>query len=186
MNGSITSPWSELNIWFSSILVHLVETEQVNTCSMSSASDPSRNFSHLRKTKACSVGGDAWVCSKALQHSLSFCPTWPMIKIGPFSSCMKNTDVFMHYRLAKKFTHSYVHGYRADWIAGSAVSYGLDLTNKFDGSFLILNKQSETSKLLYLCSHLWTHSTLFKFSALSLNWHSNTLKTSHWWFWCEY
>ena len=53
---------------------------------LSSPSDPGRNFSHPRKTKTCSFVGDAWVCHKSLQCSLSSCPLWSVIKICPFSS----------------------------------------------------------------------------------------------------
>ena len=59
-----------------------------------SSSDPGRNFSHLRKDKACLVGWDAWVCSKALHCSLLSCPSWPVIKIDLFSSCMRNSECF--------------------------------------------------------------------------------------------
>ena len=75
---------------FSSLLVHLVGTKQTNGCFLSSPCDPGRNFSHMWKIKACSVG-DGWVCSKALKRGLSFRFSWPVIKICLFSSYMRNT-----------------------------------------------------------------------------------------------
>ena len=38
---------------------------------------------------------DALVSSKTLQYSLSFYPSWLVIKIGPISSCMKRTSEFV-------------------------------------------------------------------------------------------
>ena len=42
---------------------------------------------------------DAWVYSKALQHGFSSCPLGAMIKIGLFSSCLRNTEC-LHALLA--------------------------------------------------------------------------------------
>ena len=51
-------------------------------------------FSSKKKNnKICSVGGDAFVYSKSFQRSFFFsCPSWPGIKIGSFSSCMRNSE----------------------------------------------------------------------------------------------
>ena len=99
MNQRITlsSPVTTLNtiMWtgclFSSLSVHLVRTQQANGCFVTFPSDPGRNFCHLRKNKVYSVGGNAWVCSKALQPGLFSCASWPVMKIGLFSYCMRNT-----------------------------------------------------------------------------------------------
>ena len=52
------------------------------------------------KTKACLDAGDAWV--GLLQHGLSFCLSWPMIKIGLFPFVWETANVFMHYLSDKK------------------------------------------------------------------------------------
>ena len=49
------------------VIIIIVRREQPNGCySLSSPFDPGRYFSHLRKNKACSIEGDAWVGSKTL------------------------------------------------------------------------------------------------------------------------
>ena len=128
-------PWCGLGVWFS-LLVYLVRT---SCCyPMSSLSDPGINFSQMRKTKTCSLGRDAWICWKALQYCLSFCPSCPVIRIvGLFSSCMKNTKYLLFYLLGKKLRCSHVPGYGFDWLAGIIVNHSLDLGYKFGSSFLI-------------------------------------------------
>ena len=59
---------------------------EANVYSVSSASDPGRMFSHLRKNKESSVGGDDWICRRALQRSRSSCLSWPVTNISPFPS----------------------------------------------------------------------------------------------------
>ena len=62
------------------ILVHLVETEEDNSCFLSSLSDPGRKFSHLRKVKYVWLQGMLELVLKALQHSFS----------SSFIACDKN------------------------------------------------------------------------------------------------
>ena len=85
-----------------------------------------RNFTHLRKNKVCSIGGNAWICSKILLHNFSSFPSWPVIKIGPYS---------------------HIPGYGLDWLV---VSHSLDLINKFKSSFLL---RAIRVKLLSFCNH---------------------------------
>ena len=67
------------------------------------------------KTQAWSVGRDAWVCSKVMQHGLSSCHLWPVIKIGPFSSCMKNTKC-LHTLPAWKETQTLLCPWLWTWL----------------------------------------------------------------------
>ena len=91
------------------------------------------------RARTCSVGGDAWICAIALQCFLFSSPSWPLIKkIGPFSSCMRNTGYgFMHDQPDKKLRPSHIHSNGLDWLAGIIVHHALDPINKFGSSFLI-------------------------------------------------
>ena len=117
---------------------HLVRIEQGNWCSVSCSSDPSRSFSPLRIIKEYLIGKDTWVCSKALQHGLSFCPSWPMIKkMLLFHYVWEILNVFMCYMPDKKLKHSYVTDYGLDRIAEIIVNHSLDFSYKLRISFLI-------------------------------------------------
>ena len=106
---------------------YILWRQQVNGCFVSSPSDPSRDFSHMRKDKACSVGEDAWVYSKVLWHGIS----------SSLWSILDMLNIFMHYLPDKKLWHSHVSCYGPNWFAGIIVNHGLDLTNKFRHSFFM-------------------------------------------------
>ena len=125
-------------------------------------------FSGLRKNKVCSVGGDAWICWKALQRGLSSCPLWPLIKIFHFSSGMKNSECL--HALS-----DYVPGYGPNWLVKIAVSHGMDLSKKFECSFLL--KTIRVMLTNYLHNHKWTHPTLFQSSVRFSHWHPNIVKS---------
>ena len=95
-NVTIASDHSKrVGIWFSSIMVYFVGTEQADGCSVSSPSDPAKNFFSSEKTKICSVRESGWVCWKGLQCCFSSWASYPVIKIGYFSSWTINTK-YLH------------------------------------------------------------------------------------------
>ena len=91
MNGGITiandHPKNHEVDWLNQYQFHHVEIERANGYSVSLPSDHSQIFSRLRKPKACSVGGNAWVCSKSLLRDLT----------SFFQACDKNWLFFIFY-----------------------------------------------------------------------------------------
>ena len=153
-------------IWFSSISIYLVGTEQATGYCLSSPSDTGRNFSHLIKSKAFSVGGDAWVCWKALQHFLL-----------SFMACDKNWLFLIFYEKCQMSSCTSCLIRHSD----TSISLTMDLIDLLGLLSIIacilftnlgssfLSKQSNASWIFQL----------FESSALSSGWHSNTLKSSH-------
>ena len=45
---------------------------------------------------------------------------------------------------------------------------------------VLIRMISDASKLPYLCNHHWTHPILFESSAVSSDWHPNTVKSLYW------
>ena len=139
---------------------------------MSSPSDRSRNISHPRKTKECSVGLDAWICSKALQRGLSFSPSWSVIKKVTFSyRVWEIPNVIIS---DKKLRHPYVSEYEPVCLAGIVGNHSLDFTNKFWSSFLIRKirvrlPSGHTFVIMIGLIQLFSN-------PLHLDWHPNTLK----------
>ena len=136
------TPWCWLGIWFSSIFIHLVGTEQANDCSVSSPSDPGRNFSNLRKIKVF-----CWRRGLGLFKRFA---TWSFLcfsmasdkKMALSHLVWEVPNDFIIYLTKKKLKHSHVLGYWPDWRTGIVVSHELDLTNNFGSSF-VLSKRTE-------------------------------------------
>ena len=61
---------------------------------VSSPSD-SRNCSRLKEKQGYSAVENDWVFSKALERCLVFWHSCPVIKIGSFSTCMRNTECLL-------------------------------------------------------------------------------------------
>ena len=127
---------------------------------------------------------EAWVCWKALLRGLSSCPSWTIIKIVPFA--------WEKYRISS-WTTCLIRN------LDTSMSLAMNLINSWDrcqlwlGSnqqirefFSYQNNQSEVSELPYLLNYKCLVPILFVSSALSSDWHRNTLKSSYCSFRCEY
>ena len=126
--------------------------QQAISCSaVSSSSVPSRNFSHLRKNTECLVWGNAWVCSKVLQRGLSCCPSWPMITIVPFSSCMRKRRMSscITCMLRNSDTPLYLAMDLIDFQGSLSIMAWIWLTN-YGSSFFIRTIKMRLLKLPYL------------------------------------
>ena len=155
-------------------------TEQANDDFVGSPSYPGRNISHLRKTKACLVGVEAWVCSKALLCDLSTCPSWPVIKIDTFFSCMRNIKWLYALLNSNTFTSlamdpTNLQGLLSVMIWIAPTNSRFLLSEVTDWGF-------QSAIHSYFCNHHWTHTTLFESFAVFLDWHPNILKSSYWHF----
>ena len=168
-------------MWTRCLVFIIIQTSCKDRASqLSLPFDPGRNFSYMRQTEVCSIlwGGDAWVCWKVSQHNLFSCPSWPVIRIDPFSFCLRNTKCLRAVPDWKE-THSHISG--PNWFAGTVVNHCLDLTKKFESSFL--NRMiSEAFKQLYLHNYYWTHQTFFFYPLYCLHIETQTLKSSYWCF----
>ena len=110
MNESIISSSLKTNlcVWFSSILLHLIEAKHANSCSVNSPTAPCRNTSHVGKTKACLVGGDDLSLLKsftaqsflysfmACDKNWPFCILYEKYQISSYTTCLiRNSDTPM-------------------------------------------------------------------------------------------
>ena len=57
-------------------------------------------------------------------------------------------NIFMHYLPDKKLRHSNVPGFEPNWFARVIVNHGLNLTNKFESSFLIRTMRVNLSSFI--------------------------------------
>ena len=116
------------------------------------------------KNKVYLIEGDAWVYSKTLQHSLSL----------SFMACDKNWLFLILYGKYQMFlcTNCLIRNSDApiSWAIELIVWLGLlSIIARISPTYLGVfyqNNQSEAFKLLYLCNHHWTRSTLFESLAL--------------------
>ena len=115
---------------------------------------------------------------KTLLRSLSSCPSWPMVRTGPFLSCMGK----------------WISSCSTDLItnSGALISLAMKLM-VFLESFSIMARISQQIRMFFFQKeltenfwlldfhyHNWTHPTLFESSAISADWHANTLKSPYW------
>ena len=146
---------------------------------MSSPSDPGRNLFHWRKSKKYSVLQDDFVCSKALQCGLSSCHSWVFIKIGPFSSCIRNTTC-LYVLPAWLETQTLPCPWLCTWFSYWDCCQSWPGSQRLIRGFSYQNAQSEASAQPYLRNLHSTHPTHFETSARSSDWYLNTLKSSYW------
>ena len=109
--------WCGLGVWFSSILIQSCGDSKLTIVLGVYHLTLANIFSHLRKSKLYSVGGECLCCLFLLPY------------------------VFMHNTPDKKLRNSHVPGYGSDWLAEIVAEYGQVLSNKF-GSFFFYQRIS--------------------------------------------
>ena len=128
---------------------------QINVCSVSSPSDPSKIIPLLRKSKAWSVERDT--CGWKLYSALF--------------SFMTSDKIWLFLILYECLQALHISSYGPYWLSGIVITLGLNLTIKF--RILIWSERSE-----------WNYRaavpTLFESSVLFSDWHPHIRKSSNW------
>ena len=110
------------------------------------------------------------------------CMVWCRVLVALEHLAWEIPNVFMHcLHDKKKLKHFRVLGYGPHWLSGIVINHSLDLTNELGSSLLIRKSRvSFPSCRTFVITIRLTK--LSKFSALSSDWHPNTLQYSYWGF----